>query len=98
MILSIHHFAGQLSWERIRNYHTEHNKKALLTQDEESASSQQAKRTSKKKFKGATAVSTWRSTTHGIRTILTVGAISELSYVQFSVSVSQLTVIFKLVY
>lgn len=62
---------GQLSWERIRNYHKEHNKKALLTQDEEIASSQQAKKTTKKNFKGATAVSTWRSTTHGIRTILT---------------------------
>ena len=80
LILSIHYFAGQLSWERIRNYHKEHNKKALLTQDKEIASSQQAKKTSKKKFKGATAVSTWRSTTHGIRTILTVSAISELSY------------------
>lgn len=62
---------GQLSWERIRNFNKEHNKKALLTQDEEITSSQQAKQTSTKKFKGDTAVSTWRSTTHGIRTILT---------------------------
>lgn len=62
---------GQLSWERIKNYHKERNKKALLSQEEVNTTPQPAKQGHKKKIKGAAAISTWRSTTHGIRTILT---------------------------
>ncbi|KAL9969156.1 hypothetical protein ACROYT_G021333 [Oculina patagonica] len=61
---------GHLSWERIKNYHKEH-KMSLATQGEINTIAKQPKLGRKKKLKGAAAISSWRSTTHGIRTILT---------------------------
>lgn len=63
---------GQLSWERIKNYHKEHNKVSLAGQGEINQTEKLPKSIHKKKLKGATAISSWRSATHGIRTILTV--------------------------
>lgn len=62
---------GQLLWERIKNYHKEHNKASLANQGEINETEQPPKPSRKKKLKGATAISSWRSTTHGIRTLLT---------------------------
>ncbi|KAJ7388443.1 hypothetical protein OS493_037605 [Desmophyllum pertusum] len=62
---------GQLSWERIKTYHKEHTKASLATQGEIDTTVQQPKPGRKNKLKGAAATSSWRSTTHGIRTILT---------------------------
>lgn len=60
------------TWERIKNYHKEH-KKVLLAAQAETGTPVKPKPGARKKhsFKSATAASTWRSTTHGIRTILT---------------------------
>lgn len=60
---------GQLSWERIKNYHKEHNKVSLAGQGEINQTEKLPKPSNKKKLKGATAISSWRSATHGIRTI-----------------------------
>lgn len=69
---------GQLSWERIKNYHKEHNKASLAGQGEMNEAEQPPKPSRKKKLKGATAISSWRSATHGIRTILTVSTETDL--------------------
>lgn len=65
---------GQLSWERIKNYHKEQKKVSLASQGQINETEQPPKLARKKKLKGAAAVSSWRSTTHGIRTILTASA------------------------
>lgn len=65
---------GQLSWERIKNYHKEQKKSSLASQGQINETEQPPKLARKKKLKGAAAVSSWRSTTHGIRTILTASA------------------------
>lgn len=63
---------GELTWKRIQNYHKERNKAALAAQGELVWPSKPGPRLRRKHpLKGKDATTTWRSTTHGIRTILT---------------------------
>ncbi|CAH3032775.1 unnamed protein product [Porites lobata] len=58
---------GELTWETIKRYHKEHSKAVLAGQVEIT----QPKREVKTKRLPKGAASSWRSATHGIRTILT---------------------------
>ncbi|XP_068698961.1 DNA ligase 1-like [Montipora capricornis] len=64
---------GGLTWEKVKNYHREFSKASLLSHKEAINTSAEPKIEQRMKgpLKGASAVSTWRSTIHGIRTILT---------------------------
>ena len=59
---------GELTWETIKRYHKEHSKAVLAGQVEIAQPKGEVK--TKRLPKGA--ASSWRSATHGIRTILTV--------------------------